>query len=276
MTRPLHLQSPHRCTADELSTLIERLSELKLEMNIPQRMLSLSHINDAFVYARSLLQSLPAHLDEVNDRARSASLFALRVALFALIDSDQIGAYEADQLAPLFRVIGLEELEEPLYLWLTREWAELDRDHASTHQVARVERGLAALFHSARGHEMFEVLSEEERVWLSGPWVRPMMRLAGRERFPKQALLALYQSTSPEIRPQLLRQFERCRRRAHADPLPAYELLVPALNRAELQALFTYWSSSDELSPMAPYMTLFSAEIQSAFDYAACLEKEVS
>ena len=123
---------------------------------------------------------------------------------------------------------------------------------------------------------MFEMLSEEERIWLSGPWVRPMMRLAGRERFPKQALLALYQSTSPEIRLQLLQQFERCRRRVHADPLPAYELLVPALSRAELHTLFTHWSASDELLPMAPYMTLFSPEVQSAFDHAACLESEVS
>jgi hypothetical protein len=143
-------------------------------------------------------------------------------------------------------------------------------------QLMRVERGLAALFHSARGHEMFEIFTEEERVLLSGPWVRPMMRLASRERFPKQALLALYQSTSVDARELLIQQFERCRRRVHADPLPTYELLLPALSFSELNLLFAYWSSSAELSSMTPYMSLFSKEVQQAFDYAACSENEVS
>ena len=275
MTRPLILRAPHSINASEFSMLIERLNALNLMTNTPLRALSISGVNDALIFARSLLQSLPAHLDEVKHRTPCTSLFELRVALFALIDSDQMRLGEADQLAPLFRVIGVEELEEPLQLWLTSEWTAFDREQ-SINRLTRVERGLAAIFHSARGHEMFETFSEEDRILLSGPWVRPMMRLAARERFPKQALLALYQSTSVKTREQLIQQFERCRRRVHADPLPTYELLLPMLSFSELNLMFAYWSSSAELLSMTPYMSLFSKEIQRAFDYAACSESVVS
>ena len=275
MTRPLILRAPHSVNSHEFSMLIQRLNALNFKINTPLQALSCSGVNDALVFARSLLQSLPAHLDEVRHRTRCTSLFELRIALFALIDSNQMRLGEADQLAPLFRVIGVDELEEPLQLWLTEEWMAFKHEQSIT-RLTRVERGLAAIFHSARGHEMFEILTEEDRILLSGPWVRPMMRLAARDRFPKQALLALYQSTSVEAREQLIQQFERCRRRVHADPLPTYELLLPTLSFSELNLIFAYWSSNAELLPMAPYMSLFSKEIQQAFDYAACSESVVS
>ena len=147
MTRPLILRAPHSVNADEFSMLIERLNALNLETNTPLRALSLSGVNDALVFARSLLQSLPAHLNEVRHRTHCASLFELRIALFALIDSDQMRLGEADQLAPLFRVIGVEELEEPLYLWLASEWMAFEHEQSIT-RLTRVERGLAAILMS--------------------------------------------------------------------------------------------------------------------------------
>ena len=275
MTHPIRLQSHHHFSDHELKKIADRLSSLQLEMNTPLRILSLDRMNLALIQARSLLQSLPAHLDEVRRRTDPSSLFELRVTLFALIDSDLMSLGEADQLAPLFRVIGLEELERAMCLWLEHEWAIFEHDQSPS-QLTRVERGLASIFHSERGHEMFALFSEEERVLLSGPWVRPMMRLAGHERFPKQALLSLYRSTSSELRDLLIQQFERCRRRVHADPLPTYDLLLPTLNFSELNLLFAHWTASGELLAMTPYIGLFPKEVQLAFNYAACSESDVS
>lgn len=275
MAQPLKLRLSHRISAQELNTLITRLSSFQLDMTSPMRRLTLDSFNRALSQARSLLQRLPSHLDEVRRRSAPSSLFELRIALFALIDSDALGCDEADQLAPLLRVLGVQELERPLSLWLEGEWciAQSDRHNAHT---TRVERGLAALFHSARGHELFESLSGEERIRLSGPWVRPMMRLAGRDRFPKQALLALYQSTDPNDRDALIQQFERCRRRVHARPLPTYELLIPALTFAELSLLFAYWASHDELEAVAPHMKVFSETVQQLFSSMLTSERQVS
>lgn len=275
MTTRCRLRSAHKITSDELCSLKSRLEALEVNVSEPLQTLSSTMINQALSHARGLLKRLPSDLDEVRDRSTPCSLFELRVALFCLIDSDQLGCDDADQLAPLFRVIGAGELEEPLSLWLEREWSDYQRE-ASAQQLTRVERGLAALFHSARGHERFESMSEHDRVLFSGPWVRPMMRLAGRERFPKQALLALYRSTHPEVRDALLQQFERCRRRVHARPLPTYELLLPALTFAEFSLLLAYWDSHQELESIAPYMSAFSEEIQQMFASAIASERYVS
>ena len=274
MTMKLTLSSAHRCDTRELRAIRDRLDGLTLRVDSPLKQLTTRRLNHALFHAHALLHTLPSHLDEVMQRTESTSLFELRVALFCLIDSDQLNALEADQLAPLFRVIGVKELTDPLALWIEAELKAWHRAPTFAH-TTRVERGLASVFHSERGHELFEALSEHERIELSGPWVRPMLRLAPREVFPRQALLALYRSTSALARPELIHQLELCRRQINASALPAYELLLHDLSELELELLFSYLASRDELSQIKPLLERLPEQCRRAFEYIRGMVSEV-
>lgn len=246
------------------------LESLNFDMELPDLELSASH-------ARSLLSSLPSTMDEIRRRTSPVSLFSLRASLFALIDQEFLTSDEADQLAPLARILGLGQIEEALRLWFLRV-------HASTHlssstsrpQMTRLERGLAVLFHSTQGQHIFESLTGEERVLLSGPWVRPMMRLAHQELFPRHALLALYRSTQNKHQALLLDQYERCRKRVGASPFTVYSLLFEELDLIGLERLFGHLAASDELALLRSKIGECSIAVQQAYDQAIRSVSEVS
>ena len=230
---------------------------------------------------RSLLLSLPNHLDEVSKRSESLPLFTIRVVGFSLVDHNLLTLEEADQLAPLFRVIGLGSLDRALMKWfrqeqeLLREYGE-GEDERSKIILSRLERGLSILFHCERGQELFESLHEQDRVRLSGPWVRPMMRLAKYEIFPQYALCALFKSTSDQMRAKLIIQFEKCRRKVRAKPLPIYEKLLTDLAFDELDLLFAYLASTDELKYLESILHRQPLRVQVAYERTQLLTDEVS
>ena len=95
-----------------------------------------------------------------------------------------------------------------------------------THRIEVKEQLLAMLFHSEVGLELFENLSDEERVELSGPWMRPMIRLASSQSFPRYALCALYTSTPQSYQPLLLEKMEAFRALIGECPSRVYEVLI--------------------------------------------------
>lgn len=281
MQTPLRLSSTTQINSSELIALHARLSSFSMCFASPLRTLTTSSLNTALRAVHDLLGALPQHLNDVQSAAPRSSLFELRVALFALIDADLLSLEEGDQLAPLFRVLGVEELEEPLYQWFVQEREVFGADEdviLPQRRVAvwdrrksqRLERGLAALFHSTRGFVLFEQLSERERIDLCGPWVRPMMRLSRRELFPRVALRALYLATSQETRASLIDQLEKCRAKVGAPLFPTYEELFHALDLPDLDRLFTHFAQSGEIEQLKPHLPRLPPEAQIAFDYAVC------
>ena len=216
-----------------------------------------------------LLLSLPSHINELEQRCSSSALFMVRAVLFIHIDQDQMTLEEADQLAPLSRVLGLGQLENCIMRWFEQEKKEYDVSklkslRISKRQLMRLERGLSILFHSPSGQTLFERLSETDRVELSGPWVRPMFRLAEYELFPRYALYALYKSTEEDHRLGLLIQFEKCRRRVRIPALPAYEKLLPELRLSELEFILAHLKSTDELNKVYQVIERLPEHVQIA------------
>ena len=239
-----------------LSQIIRRLISLDPTLAPSLDYMSEEELFTAHKYVKSLLMSLPTHIDEVRRRTEPVSLLCVRVVIFTLVDQDRLTIEEADQLAPLLRVVGLGSLEGCLLFWFGQERSllgslELAEDEQVKLIIMRLERGLSMLFHSERGHQLFEDLSEDERVQLSGPWIRPMMRLAAHESFPRYALYALFKSTSLHMRAKLITQFERCRRKVRATPLPAYEKLLRELALDELDLLLAHLSSNGDLDKLS-------------------------
>lgn len=228
-----------------------------------------------------LLMSLPSHLDELQHRCTSSSLFVLRAVLFIHIDQDLMTLEEADQLAPLSRILGLDELEICIVRWFENEKREYDSCKRKSlklrnTQLMRLERGLSFLFHSPSGQALFERLNEVDRVELSGPWVRPMFRLAEHELFPRYALYALYKSTEEDQRLALLTQFEKCRRRVRVQPLPAYEKLLPELRLSELDFILAHLKALDELAKVSQVATYLPEHVQLAVERMMNRMDEVS
>ena len=218
-----------------------------------------------------LLLSLPNHLEELKQRITSSSLFSLRAVLFIHVDQDLMTLEEADQLAPLCRVLGLGQLETCVERWFRHEkkaydFAKLKSFQPNKRQIMRLERGLSLLFHSPSGQAIFESLNETDRVELSGPWVRPMFRLAEHELFPRYALFALYKSTAENQRLTLLVQFEKCRKRVQVKALPAYEKLLPELQLNELDFILAHLKSLDELNTVVQKLCLLPDYVKVAVE----------
>ena len=131
-----------------------------------------------------------------------------------LIYTNALTVEQGDQLSPLFKVLGSEGVSNELFHLITY----------TTNRIQR-EQALAAMFHSTAGQMYFEDLSEFQRIELSGPWIRPMMRLVESDTFPRFALAALYHSTADYARAELLQRFEECRIEVKADPLYVYEIV---------------------------------------------------
>ena len=274
MTAPLTLSTSTSPTPEELNEIYARIAKLSPSLTSSLHLTTTQHISDLLHVSRDLLCTLPSTLEEVRVRSKSYSLFDLRMALFILIDQDLLNVEEGDQLAPLFRVLGVGELEELLEKWLKNE-----RTNPGAHlrrNRYRQERGLASLFHSARGHLVFDQMSELERIELSGPWVRPMLRLARRDAFPRHALRALYRATSQEARPELIHHLERLRSKVSAPLIPTYCELLLELDLPDLDLLFHHLVINNELGQIEPYLNDLPSSIKRAFDYAVCSLSAVS
>ena len=179
--------------------------------------------------AVTLLTSLPRSLSEAGHRVSPVPLKMARSALVMMIEEGSLTAWEGDRLSPLFKVIGVGSEVSRL-----SELAQL-----SSCEEQR-SRALAALFHSEEGQRLFHLLTDEERVTLSSPWVRPMMALASEDHFPRFALTALFESTARACQPSLIRQFERCRAEVSGCAKSAYEVLLRQgeLTTEHLELLF--------------------------------------
>ena len=92
---------------------------LSFDPNLKMECASLAHedITRAQSDLHGLLLSLPSHIDELEQRCTVSSLFMLRAVLFIHIDQDLMTLEEADQLAPLSRVLGLGLLEDCVVCW---------------------------------------------------------------------------------------------------------------------------------------------------------------
>ncbi len=251
----------------------------ELESSLVQ--LNLASVQKAQEDLGAFLLSLPSDFKEVKHRCVSESLFVLRAILFTYIDQDLLTLEEADQLAPLCRVLGLGKLETCVLRWFKHEKKAYDhcKNKAlkiSKTQFMRLERGLSILFHSPSGQMLFEQLNEADRVLLSGPWVRPMFRLAEHELFPRYAIFALYKSTPEAQRLDLLMQFEKCRRRVRVQALPAYEKLITELNLAELDFLLAHFEALNELDDLKTSASYLPEYIQIAIEHMRTCVDEVS
>ena len=263
--------------APDPKLLIKLLLDHDIDLSEKTILAELGELDVAITHARALLSCLPSTIDEVRQRTAPTSLFCLRAALFALVTQDCLKTEEADQLAPLSRVIGLGEVEGPLFLWFKLIKAERTLIWGAPRlHITRLERALALLFHSTSGQRIFERLTGEERVILSGPWVRPMMRLAQQELFPRHALLALYRSTQADDQELLIEQFERCRKRVSADPISVYSLLFGQMTVIELERLFGHLAANNELERLSSHATTFAPSVRRAYDQAVRSVSEVS
>jgi hypothetical protein len=136
------------------------------------------------------------------------------IELITAIKEDALSDEAEDCLAPFFRVVGLSTEDSIRFI---SEFHKVDDSEHKQHL-------LACVFHTVEGKALFDLLSEEERIDYSSPWIRPMMRLAMTEIFPRHALAALYASTSKEHQPRIVLKMEAERKRVNADAQTVYKV----------------------------------------------------
>ena len=206
--------------------------------------------------AITLLTNLPRSLAEAGQRVSPVPLKMARGALIMMIEEGSLTAWEGDRLSPLFKVIGVGSEVSRL--------SELAKFSACEEQRAQA---LAALFHSEEGQRLFHLLTDEERVTLSSPWVRPMMALASEDHFPRFALTALFESTAPSCQASLLRQFERCRVEVSGCAKSAYEVLIrqEGLTTEHLELLFGLIGAQGQLASLEDLSSEWSPQTRAVF-----------
>lgn len=129
-------------------------------------------------------------------------------SLFALCVDGKLGE-RRDCVAPVMR--GL----------VTRRGADLTESmrkviHAivldENEDIERREACLALVLHteSCNPEGVFNQLSIEQRIELSGTWVRPMCKLAQTDHFPRYALNALIEATPDANRLAMIDKIEKC------------------------------------------------------------------
>jgi len=216
--------------------------------------------------ALSLLNPLPRSMSEAARRIKPMRLSTARRALTSMIEREELSHWEGDRLSPLFKVIGVAGVSERLSALTAPGRSEEQRSQA-----------LAALFHSPQGQPLFESLSERERVELSAPWVRPMAALAHDDGFPRYALAALFEATSPQLHATLLLLFERCRREVSGCALRVYEVILRkgTLSAPSLRLLFEELSFSAELEELEPLVAELSPRVQSAYREALSAQHKI-
>lgn len=176
----------------------------------------------------------------------SEQCIALTEDILYLLSNHMLSLEIIDQLSVLYK-------ENPESLLTPQLLNQMLAQFQGTLDRYQREGILAMLFHHPQGTMLFEQLSDAERVDLSGPWIRPMMRLASVDLFPRFALLSLYHSTPKAERKRLMSHLERCRIEAKVKDLICYESLLKAqLTRQELTWLFRAIYRSGELDALEP------------------------
>ena len=165
--------------------------------------------------ALDLLTHLPPTFQDLQSRTSETPLLSIRLCLLYLVCTRQLTQAQGDQLSPLFKILGTEGIESRLLNLFEK-----------TDLIPLKEHLLAMIFHSSEGLELFESLSDEERVELCGPWMRPMIHLAQTQSFPRYALCALYTSTPKQCQLHLLEKMESFRSEIGHSADLVYEILI--------------------------------------------------
>lgn len=132
---------------------------------------------------RQYLKNLPSTKAEFE---RNNSIAGVQRELFTSALQGELTQIEIDQIAPLIRVIGFPQ-----------DYVETLISKFDVGCVSERESYLALMFHTPVGSKFFGSLPEKKRIILSGPWIRPMLRLADNgQEFPKKALVQIVKSTS--------------------------------------------------------------------------------
>ena len=113
----------------------------------------------------------------------------------------RLSQLETDNLPPLVRVLR-DDLQ-------VRHVEEATRVLNTSQVLKEREVALALLMHVERS--AFDTLTDPERILLSGPWVRPMLRhLSAPDGFPQQAMFQLLNSVSLRYRTMMIAQMNDC------------------------------------------------------------------
>ena len=202
--------------------------------------------------ALTLLETLPSSVKEIKQRLPHVELKELQHCFLYLVCTQTLTQSQGDQLSPLFKIIGSDEIEEHLL-----------KAFKQTECIPLKEQLLAMIFHSEVGLELFEDLNDEERVELCGPWMRPMMLLAKNQPFPRYALCALYTSTPQTQQPYLLEKMESYRSANRLNPAHTYEVLIKqGLSPLHSELFLTQINRNGDLEYLEPLLDEAPKEIR--------------
>ena len=132
-----------------------------------------------------------------------------RDLVFNKVKDNTISDDELYHLSPFMRVVGVADEQRWIDLW-----------NSSTH--FNKPAFMAACFYTKFGEEIFNQVSEKERIDYSVSWIRPMVVMAEFEDFPKQALAALYKCTATSHRSYLIETYEKYRNNSNL-PVSIYK-----------------------------------------------------
>lgn len=140
----------------------------------------------------------PAHIATLNHDALRESIMVFIAHSAEDGDMDlPIGA--ADRLSPICRLVGMEKYAEELVGYVVDEELPF---------VVR-ERALAAALHTGAGGALFATFDTHTRAVFCGPWVRPMLLMAGDDettlgKYAQAGLVQLILSVHPEDRTMMV------------------------------------------------------------------------
>lgn len=146
-------------------------------------------------YLNHLISAFPSSQTEI--KLRTPKPFSqIRNDLVEIIRLNLLTKEAKLNLSPFSKVLDTNPIQDDLISL----WQDPDCDKENNK-----ENIMAALFHTEKGQEIFENLSHEEKIEVSGPWIAPMVSLyAQGEFFPKMAIASLF-VTTPEVFHPLLK-----------------------------------------------------------------------
>ena len=153
---------------------------------------------------RALLHKLPSSPQDALRRICRDGAYTIAQAINTIATDAltmRLSQHEVDCLPPLVRVLR-NDLQ-------ARHIKEAKRVLSTSLVLKEREVALALLMHA--DHSAFDTLTDPERVLLSGPWVRPMLRhLSAPDGFAQQALFSLLNCVSLRYRPMMIAQMNDC------------------------------------------------------------------
>jgi hypothetical protein len=164
-------------------------------------------------------------LDDISNTVDDLPLDMIINTLFALAVGGQLGA-RRDSLAPLMRNLVTSRDANLTESMRKVIHAIILDDNES---IARREACLALVLHTEAEdpESVFNRLNIDQRIELSGTWVRPMCKLAKSEPFPRYALTAMIMSTPEDKRLDMINKIAECA--AQVDTELEGEVSIPNL-----------------------------------------------